>query len=101
MRLDPAIVDHVARLARLELSSDERDRFRRQLTNILEYCATLNELDTESVVPTSHVVSVTNVFRDDVPAASLPREAVLAAAPEHQDGFFKVPPIIETESPPD
>jgi aspartyl-tRNA(Asn)/glutamyl-tRNA(Gln) amidotransferase subunit C len=99
MRLDPAIVDHVARLARLELSEDERDRFGRQLTNILEYCATLNELDTERVEPTSHVVEFTNVVRDDVPAAPLPRDAVLASAPEQEDGYFKVPAVIDPESP--
>ncbi len=97
MPIDPATVDHVARLARLELSEEERQRFTRQLGAILEYCATLNELDTEHVEPTSHVLTLTNVFRDDVAGAPLSRDAVLAAAPEHEDGFFKVPPIIETE----
>ncbi len=97
MLIDLAIVDHVARLARLELSSEERQRFTEQLASILDYCATLNQLDTEQVEPTSHVLAMTNVFRDDTPGASLPREAVLASAPEHEDGFFKVPPIIETE----
>jgi aspartyl-tRNA(Asn)/glutamyl-tRNA(Gln) amidotransferase subunit C len=98
MRLDHAIVDHVARLARLELSEDERDRFGRQLTHILDYCATLNELDTERVEPTSHVVELTNVVRDDVPAPPLPRDAVLASAPEQEGGYFKVPPVIDPES---
>jgi len=97
MSIDLAIVDHVARLARLELSSEERQRFTEQLASILDYCATLNQLDTEHVEPTSHVLAMTNVFRGDAPGASLAREAVLAAAPEHEDGFFKVPPIIETE----
>jgi len=97
MSIDLAIVDHVARLARLELSSEERQRFTEQLASILDYCATLNQLDTEHVEPTAHVLAMTNVFRDDTPGASLAREAVLAAAPEHEDGFFKVPPIIETE----
>ena len=54
-------------------------------------------LDTEHVEPTSHVLTLTNVFRDDVAGTPLPRDAVLAAAPDHEDGFFKVPPIIETE----
>jgi aspartyl-tRNA(Asn)/glutamyl-tRNA(Gln) amidotransferase subunit C len=99
MRLDPAIVDHVARLARLELTEEERDRFRRQLTSILDYCSTLNELQTEHVEPTSHVIALTNVARDDVPAAPLARDAVLATAPEHEDGYFKVPPVLETEPP--
>lgn len=100
MRLDPAIVDQVARLARLELTPDERDRFRHQLTSILEYCTTLNELSSEHVEPTSHVVAVTNVTREDVPAAPLSREAVLASAPEQEEGYFKVPPVIEAESSP-
>lgn len=99
MRIDPTTVDYVAKLARLELSEEERQRFTRQLGSILEYCAKLNELDTESVEPTSHVLVVTNVFRDDVPGAPLARDPVLDSAPEHEDGFFKVPPVIETESP--
>ncbi|OLC31182.1 MAG: asparaginyl/glutamyl-tRNA amidotransferase subunit C [Armatimonadetes bacterium 13_1_40CM_64_14] len=99
MRLDPAIVDHVARLARLELTEEERDHFRRQLTSILDYCSMLNELDTEHIEPTSHVITLTNVVRDDIPDAPLAREAVLAAAPEHEDGYFKVPPVLEMEPP--
>lgn len=97
MHIDPSVVDRVARLARLELSDEERQRFTRQLGSILEYCATLNELDTGRVEPTSHVLTLTNVFRDDVAGTPLPRDAVLAAAPAHENGFFKVPPIIETE----
>lgn len=97
MLIDPSIVDRVARLARLELSDEERQQFARQLGDILEYCATLNTLDTEGVEPTSQVLTLTNVFRDDVPGEPLPRDAVLAAAPDHANGFFKVPPVIETE----
>jgi aspartyl-tRNA(Asn)/glutamyl-tRNA(Gln) amidotransferase subunit C len=97
MPIDLFIVDHVARLARLELSEEERAQFAQQLGRILEYCAKLNELDTTDVEPTSHVIAMTNVFRDDASGTPLPREAVLAAAPEHEDGFFKVPPILETE----
>jgi aspartyl-tRNA(Asn)/glutamyl-tRNA(Gln) amidotransferase subunit C len=100
MPIDPAIVDHVARLARLELSAEERQRFTRQLASILEYCAKLDELSTEHVEPTSHVLAMTNVFRDDVAGAPLPREAALAGAPEQEDGFFRVPAVIETEPSP-
>lgn len=99
MRLDPAIVDQVAWLARLELTEEERERFRRQLTSILDYCSTLNDLQTEHVEPTAHVTALTNVVRDDVPATPLARDAVLAAAPEHEDGYIKVPPVLETEPP--
>ncbi len=98
--IDRKTVNQVARLARLDLSEDERTRFAEQLGRILEYCAKLDELDTSEVEPTSHVIAMTNVFRDDVVAPSLPRDAVLASAPAHESGFFKVPPVIETEPQP-
>lgn len=100
MPIDPQIVDHVARLARLELSADERQRFTEQLSSILDYLAKLNELSTDHIEPTSHVIAMTNVLREDVVGTSLPRDLVLAGAPAHEDGFFKVPPILETESEP-
>jgi aspartyl-tRNA(Asn)/glutamyl-tRNA(Gln) amidotransferase subunit C len=95
--IDRKVVDHVAQLARLDLSEQERMRYAEQLGRILEYCAKLDELDTTEVEPTSHVIAMTNVFRDDVVETSLPRDAVLAGAPDQDDGFFKVPPVIETE----
>ncbi len=97
MTIDRKVVDHVAQLARLDLSEGERTRYAEQLGRILEYCAKLDELDTTEVEPTSHVIAMTNVFREDVVGASLPRDAVLAGAPDQEDGFFKVPPVIETE----
>src|SRR2546430_17691093 len=96
MSIDPSIVDRVARLARLELSDEERQRFTRQLGSILEYWATLNELDTDGVEPTSQVLALTNVFRDDVPGTPLPRDAALDSAPHPETGAFEVPPAIET-----
>src|SRR2546428_12939892 len=99
MSIDPSIVDRVARLARLELSDEERQRFTRQLASILEYCATLNELDTDGVEPTSHVLALPNVFRDDVPGPPLPRDAGLDSAPDPANGVFKVPPATEPEKP--
>lgn len=98
--IDRSVVDQVARLARLELTDEERDRFTRQLAGLLEYFAKLGELDTEGVEPTSHVIEMANVAREDLPGTCLPREAALADAPESEDGFFKVPPVIETETPP-
>ncbi len=100
MAIDEQTVDHVARLARLELSEEERTRFAHQLGRILEYCAKLDELDTTQVEPTSHVIAMTNVFREDIVETPLARDAVLAGAPEQEDGFFKVPPVIETEPQP-
>ncbi|MDQ7842518.1 MAG: Asp-tRNA(Asn)/Glu-tRNA(Gln) amidotransferase subunit GatC [Armatimonadota bacterium] len=98
--IDRRVVDHVARLARLELTPEERERFTRQLGALLEYFAVLQRLDTEGVAPTAHIVAMTNVLRDDTPRPGLPRDAVLGGAPEQEDGFFKVPPVIESETPP-
>jgi len=100
VKIDQKIVNHVARLARLDLSEQERIRYAEQLERILEYFAKLDELDTTEVEPTSHVIAMTNVFREDVVGTPLPREAVLAGAPDQEDGFFKVPPVIEMEPPP-
>lgn len=97
MSITPAVVEHVARLARLDLTAAERERLLSELRAILDHLAKLNELSTDGVEPTSHVIPMTNVLRDDKVDAPLPREVVLSGAPEHEDGFFKVPPIIEAE----
>ncbi len=93
--IDRETVAHVARLARLALTEDERQRFVEQLGRILEYIARLNALDLTDVPPTTHVVPMVNVFRADVVRPSLAREEVLAAAPAHADGFFVVPRVLE------
>lgn len=98
--VDRRIVDYVARLARLALTDEERERLTRQLGDILAHFAMLQRLDTDAVEPTSDVVALTNVVRDDVPGGCLPRDTVLAAAPEAENGYVKVPPVIEMESPP-
>jgi aspartyl-tRNA(Asn)/glutamyl-tRNA(Gln) amidotransferase subunit C len=88
-------VEHVAELARLELIAAERERFIAQLNNILTYVEKLNELDTTDVEPTSHVIPMSNVFRDDEVQPSLDRTKALHNAPEDAHFFFKVPRIIE------
>jgi aspartyl-tRNA(Asn)/glutamyl-tRNA(Gln) amidotransferase subunit C len=88
-------VEHVAELARLELTSAEKEQFIAQLNSILTYIEKLNELDTAGVEPTSHVLPMSNVFRDDAVRPSLDRAAVLHNAPEASHFFFKVPRIIE------
>ncbi len=88
-------VEHVARLARLELSDADKDRMRRELDGILSYIDKLRALDTDGVEPTSHAVPMTNVMRDDIPRPSLPQEEMLANAPERSGEFFRVPKIIE------
>jgi aspartyl-tRNA(Asn)/glutamyl-tRNA(Gln) amidotransferase subunit C len=88
-------VEHVAELARLELTAAEKEQFIAQLNSILTYINQLNELDTTDVEPTSHVIPMSNVFRDDEVYPSLDREQVLLNAPEESHFFFKVPRIIE------
>jgi aspartyl-tRNA(Asn)/glutamyl-tRNA(Gln) amidotransferase subunit C len=88
-------VEHVARLARLELSEGEKEAMTRQLGAILGYAESLNALDVKGVEPTAHVLPLKNVLRPDVPEASLPREQALANAPDAAKGCFRVPKILE------
>ncbi len=96
---DPKIsleeVEHVARLARLLLSPEEKERYRRELDAILAYIDKLRGLDIEGVEPTSHAVPMTNVMRDDEPRPSLALSEMLANAPDPHGDFFRVPKIIE------
>lgn len=88
-------VEHVARLARLELSPDEKERMRRELDAILTYVEALRQVDTTGVGPTTHVVSLVNVMRDDEVRPSFPASAMLANAPELEGEMFRVPKILE------
>ena len=88
-------VEHVAKLARLEFSPEEKEIFTRQLDAILTYVDKLNELDTAGVEPTSHVLPINNVFRDDVPRPSLAPDDALMNAPDRAEDFYRVPKIIE------
>jgi aspartyl-tRNA(Asn)/glutamyl-tRNA(Gln) amidotransferase subunit C len=88
-------VEHVANLARLELSIEEKERFAGQLNAILKYAEKLNELDTQNVEPTSHVLALANVMREDTVRPSWPIEKVLSNAPDEEDGQFKVPAVLE------
>jgi len=85
----------VARLARLELSEEEKETFGNQLEQILSYMEQLNRLDTAGVKPTSHAIPIHNVFRDDEVEPSFRREEVLDISPDQGDDHFKVPRIIE------
>ena len=84
----------MARLARLDLTEDELERFTGQLGAVLEHAADIAALDIADVPPTAHPLPLVNVLRDDVPVASLDREEVLAQAPAAEDGRFKVPRIL-------
>lgn len=88
-------IGHIALLARLNLSQEEKDLFSRQLGSIIEYIKKLNELDTSNVEPTAHVLPLHNVFREDKVQPSLPREMALQNAPDRNEQFYRVPKIIE------
>ncbi|WAA12609.1 Asp-tRNA(Asn)/Glu-tRNA(Gln) amidotransferase subunit GatC [Fervidibacillus halotolerans] len=94
-RISKEQVAHVAHLARLSFSEEELEKFTHQLDAIITYAEQLNELDTSNVKPTSHVLDMKNVMREDVPEKGLPREEVLKNAPDHQDGLIRVPSILE------
>jgi aspartyl-tRNA(Asn)/glutamyl-tRNA(Gln) amidotransferase subunit C len=95
MEITVAEVEHVARLARLELSDDEKELFTGQMAAILEYVEKLKGLNTEGVQPTSHAVPMENAFREDVSRPAIGLEAALANAPDRADGFYRVPRVIE------
>ncbi|MGP4078217.1 Asp-tRNA(Asn)/Glu-tRNA(Gln) amidotransferase subunit GatC [Halobacillus sp. K22] len=94
-RISKDEVKHVANLARLAITEDEADTFTKQLDDIITYAEQLNELDTEGVAPTTHVLDLKNVLRKDEPKEWLKKEDVLKNAPEHKDGQFKVPSVLE------
>ncbi len=88
-------IEHIALLARLKLSEDEKKRLSVQVGSIIEYIDALNELDTSDIEPTAHVLPMINVFRTDTVKPSLPREKALQNAPGCTNEFFRVPKIIE------
>lgn len=87
-------VKHVAILSRLGLDDDELQKYEEELNDVLNFMEKLNELDTQGVEPTSHVLDIHNVFRSDVVEKSLDLEDVLANAPDRDDDYFKVPSIL-------
>ena len=89
-------IDHVARLARLELSDEERTRLREQLGAILEHATKVGEVAAADVPPTASPIPRSNVLRPDTPEPGISQQAALANAPESQDGRIRVPRIAET-----
>ena len=95
MALSREEVEHVASLARIALSDDERERLSGQLSAILDYIAQLNELDTSNVEPMAHAAVVGNVLRPDVPRPGVPTAEILSNAPDRTETCYKVPRVIE------
>lgn len=96
-RISRGDVEHVARLARLELTDDEIDLFTGQLGDILEHAADIEALDVGDIEPTSHPLPLVNVLRRDEIVASVDRDEVLAQAPAAEAGQFRVPPVLGEE----
>lgn len=90
-------VEHVARLARLELTDAEIEQFRGQLSAVLERAQRIQSLDLEGVPPTAHPVELRNVWRPDVVVPPQDTEAILANAPQREGSLFRVPRILEEE----
>ena len=95
MKITTKDVEQVALLSRLELPSGDAARVTEELNAILDYMEVLNQVDTASIEPTAHVLPLRNVMRQDMAAPSLPRDLALSNAPEQEDGYFKVPKILE------
>ena len=94
MPLSRADVEHIANLARLYLTEEEKERYRVQLSNILDHISKLRELDTSKVQPMGSVVVEQSRLREDEPGPAMPREDLLRDAPEVTDDQFRVPPVL-------
>jgi aspartyl-tRNA(Asn)/glutamyl-tRNA(Gln) amidotransferase subunit C len=95
MKITKKEVEHVAHLARLELKEKDKEKFTEQLSDILTYVEKLNELDTKNTETTSHVISIENVFKEDVIKDSISLDEALNNSPEKEHKHFKVPKIID------
>lgn len=95
MKIDENDIIKAAKLARIDLSSEEKDEFSKQLSGIIEYVEKINELDTAAVAAADHIVEVSNVFRKDVVKKSFERDELALNAPDFKDGYIVVPKIIE------
>jgi len=87
-------VEHIAWLARIELSEQEKARFTEQFNRILDYFKKIDEVDTKKIPPTYHVLNLTNVYREDKVTPSLPPKEVLKNAPKKEKRFFRAPRIV-------
>ena len=95
MKVTRETIEHVANLARLNLTEQEKDKLTTEMADILSWVDKLNELDTTGVEPKAHVIPIHNVFREDIVEDSYDRDSILANAPVKENGCFKVPKIVE------
>jgi aspartyl-tRNA(Asn)/glutamyl-tRNA(Gln) amidotransferase subunit C len=94
-RISTDQVKHVANLARLAITEEDAELFPSQLDAIISFAEQLNEVDTENVKPTSHVLDMKNIMREDISEKGLSNEEVVKNAPDHADGYIRVPSILE------
>ena len=95
MKLSREEVLHISALCRMKLSDEEVERFRNQLSNILDNFEILQQVDTTNVPPTAYPIPLSNVTREDEVAPSFPQNDILANAPRQEDGQFKVRAVLE------
>ena len=95
MALTTEEMRYVALLARIGMTDDETDKMRNEMSEILEYFGILKQIDTQNVPPTSHSVSLKTVMRDDKVNESLPKEDLLAGAPNREEDFIRVRSVLE------
>jgi aspartyl-tRNA(Asn)/glutamyl-tRNA(Gln) amidotransferase subunit C len=93
-KLNVELTEHVAQLAHLELTDQEKAKFTDQMNSILDHFEQLAEIDVANVVPTNHPMELINVFREDKPQPSLTQEEALKNAPKKEEGFVKAPRIV-------
>lgn len=95
MKVTKETIEHVANLARLNLTEHEKEKLTTEMASIISYVEKLNELDTTDIQPTQHVLQIRNVFREDKVTPSYPVEKILENSPSAEDGCFKVPKVVE------
>lgn len=95
MKVTSETIEHVAELARLKLTPEEKKGLTHDMADIIEWVDRLNKLDTSGIEPMAHIMPVRNVFREDGAKPSYDREEILSNAPSRGDGCFKVPKIVE------
>jgi aspartyl-tRNA(Asn)/glutamyl-tRNA(Gln) amidotransferase subunit C len=94
MKVSLEQVENIAKLARIYLTDQEKEKLSKELSKILSYVEKINELDTSNIEPTAHILDIHNVFREDIVKDSMPVKEVTDLAPKHQDNFIVVPKVI-------
>lgn len=95
MKLTVQEIEHVANLARLDLTPEEKEKMTKELAAIIDFADKLSEVNTDGIQPTAHILDINNVFRKDEVKSSFDREDIIRNAPESADGCIKVPKVVE------